>query len=295
MTYDLSKMTPAQLAELAKQLQTLAGFADGMALQCGVEPVIDLTSGPMICFPLFAPVPVVRPIPQAAAERAVADLPVTRTICPDMQAAKVDPVRRVVPEVTAKVKALPPAPDLHKPRPWTDADEIAVLAAVGRDLGASNMVIARSVARGIGRTPDAVAFRLKTILAERAALLRDSKQAATPPAAQSEPTPMPSFAIAPPIDASFPYRAVNSCLNGLGYVSPWTPSLDFDLATHLARGVKLPVIALSLDIDAEACAARWKRLKSQATNDNRRFGVDEQTLLLTVLRARAAQKSMAAE
>ena len=212
MTHDPCKMTPAQLGDLAKKLQTLAGFADGMAMLCGVEPVIDLTSGPMICFPLFAP--------------SIADLPLTATICPDMQAARVvhaivpdaddcpapapapDPAPEMAPasepdlmrEVDDPVRALddpvqsePPVVQHSLGQVWTEADEKVVLSAVFHAPDAPMQIIANGVAPSIGRTPKAVVLRMQGKLAARVSQARfEARQARRKAeAAKIVPAPVP--------------------------------------------------------------------------------------------------------
>lgn len=136
MAYDLTKMRPEDLTKLATQLTAFAEAATAMADGFGAEPVIDLTGPAMLRVPLFA----VR--------------------VPDVAAEPVDRAHKPAPGVVKSGAPLGGAD-------WTAAEEQAVIDAVKDNPEHSISVIARTVAKRIGRSEGGVGYRMKNSLRER--------------------------------------------------------------------------------------------------------------------------------
>jgi len=301
-TFDLTRMSVSDLRGLAGTIDAIANAAGDMACD---EPVrIDLTAGPSISFPLF-PTPASAPVqvradppadPNSVSAR-LADLPVTRQIWDDP--APVDSVATFVRQGAAELAAPIPEPSAPQgPRsmeraskngePWTNADDDAIIAGVKAHPEMSTNGVSKVIAPQIGRTHGAVSSRLKLHLSDRADRARGQVDLDDVPE-ETAPVPAPkaSPAILPPDAAPIWHREVNAWLNTLGYVAPWSPGIDLDLVTGLARGLKLGAVALDLGIDAADCKARFHDLKLAATPEDGEFGIAQQTRLIEVLRARA--------
>ncbi|WP_108482279.1 hypothetical protein [Oceaniglobus ichthyenteri] len=286
MSHDFTRMNPDDLRDLVTTLSAMADAASALEYAIGTAPVIDLTGPLMIRCPLFpAQVDVAGPESFAPVAEAEAHHP-------DTQENIAEP-EKPVEEVTTL-----PTPDAPKgPRaleraskngePWTDEEDEAILAAVASQPDASNNAVSKIIGPQLGRTPGAVAFRLKSSLSDRAEAARSGDEPIEWQPAP-EPSPKPAPPVAPPENAPIWHREINKWLDLLGFPAPWSAGVDLDLVTGLARGSKLGAVALDLGIDAADCKARFGKLKLAATPDGGQFGVSEQTRLIEVLRARAA-------
>lgn len=153
-------------------------------------------------------------------------------------------------------------------RSWTDAEDRRAW-----DLRKRGMTAAM-IARELGRPVEGTGWRLRNVLPAKMAGMEQPSRSPDPvtPAPVQAPQPLPAW-----------HRDINAELNALGYKSPWSAALDLDLVERLARGEKLPVIALDFGIDVSAAKARWTALTPNGVS------LKFQEQLLTVLRARAAK------
>lgn len=323
MPFDPTKMTADELRKLKDSCTGLCKIADVMADITDHAPVFDLTGPTLIRVPLLAAAvspewvlgvdlaegpswSVSQDRPPAFDTEPATELPV------EPEVASLEPA----PAPTAKPFApMVPPPPLNI---WTEEEEAAVLDGVRANPTAVNAVIAKEVAKKIDRTAGAIGFRMARALegkvleirkahSEHIAQQQASKapepvsrpqpaQPAEPAAKQPENSPTPLGHITYPAHAPIWHRDLNAWLNAFGYKDPWTPGLDLDLVQSLARGSKLNVIAADFGIDIEQCKIRFNNLRKAATEDGH-FGIDQQTRLITVLKARAreAESSVAAQ
>lgn len=86
--------------------------------------------------------------------------------------------------------------------------------------------------------------------------------------------------IEPSRGAPLKEKALHATLNAIGYEAPWSPVNDAILVVMLSNGEGVPAVVEALGVSREAVIARWNVLLPVK-------GIDEQTLLVRVLKARA--------
>lgn len=133
----------------------------------------------------------------------------------------------------------------------------------------------RDVAVKVGRELNAVSVACKKFRRE---IAREDAERMTKaePVTKSPPVPVSK-------DVPFEERQVEAHLNSLGYVEPWDPDLDLEMAVLIASGTKAAHVADIFELTKTQVIDRWKHLCPVVTIEN-------QKRLLSALRRRAGQK-----
>lgn len=310
MPYDLSKMNAHKLELFADEISKVESLVAHLKVM-GYDLPIDLTGAPLLRLPMVKMSASVVSSETPKTGRLTQDsapFPVTTTLVAGMQewVANSDPQ----PTAQPAAKDLGPGvkPKRGKKVDWTpEEDETAVrLAAQNLDLSQTDLY--DLIGRELGRPAGGVGFRCKNALKDRVRIARNNvrqvaKKTDANPQPVSEPNPQPApmatskqagNSIPHPPNAPVWHRELNATLNALGYIDPWTPELDLELVERLGWGATLGMVALDFGIDTAVCKARYVQIKTLAACDSGSFGIDEQTRLLAVLRARVAETQRAA-
>lgn len=178
---------------------------------------------------------------------------------------------------------------------WTPEDDAQLLHLAAQGQGA------KAIGPQIGRTWQAVAFRLKALkqagdTPDAPTATATKEDADQPPAAEPEPPaaptpPEPEASATPAVGAdafalnldTLPTareRAAERRLRAIGYPEGCSPMADLALVEAVVRGDGMAAASEAAGMDTGLARQRWRALLPEVTIEN-------QTALLTVLRARA--------
>lgn len=138
-----------------------------------------------------------------------------------------------------------------------------------------------TIAAALGRSAIGFHFTVNRLVkaAHAKTTPADPKQPPKPVSKAKEARPE-YFMPEPAPGASLKEAALFATLNALGYPGPWSPVNDAILAVMLGNGDGVPAVVDQLGLPRDQVIARWGVLLPEK-------GIDEQALLLTVLKKRA--------
>jgi hypothetical protein len=275
-----------QIRSLANMLVDLAAAADRVALAIGIEPTFNF-GGAFVA-------PITIPTPAVSGDAAGEDRDGWAATRPAV-AEKIGLTDR---ELRDKIISAPQSKtSANNGEPWTEAEDVVLRDMLRDNSGMSYNGLAEKIRRqsGMQRTRDAIAYRLKNKTRDQIAANGDVNHSAGV-GKMVERDPVNQIVTVEHVPevaaANLPmwHKALRAELKDIGYAHGWDAELDYDLASAIVRGDKLPAIALDLGRDGAECMARWKLLKTAAQNDRGEFKLEEQGRLIEVLRARAMEK-----
>lgn len=275
----IAEARAAVLDKLRSELEAIEALGFNVDLDDVLEQVTDLSSQTDLRLEDY------RSDHLALAHSAAEDEPLDDELA-ELEEMRADPAPEdpaPIPKPAAQDEApkTEPAPTA-KELPLTDDETCEALRL--DDLGNSPAAIAMT----LGRSRRGFHFtmeRLRREAAEGDDAPAEDHRADTagyvpgPRQAQAETS---SLMFQPAPGASLKEQSLHAMLNAIGYPEPWTPVADAMLAVMLANGEGVPAVVDALHVERSDVIARWNALLPQK-------GIDEQSLLVKVLKRRAEE------